>query len=74
MKLVAKVFIDKGNQGFNLFGFECVGAGAFENVADVAGLEEGEVMPTLEVSLDPGGNGGEKFAEGAGERVGAESG
>ena len=76
MELVAEVFVDEGDEGFDLLvrvggGAE---AGAAEDLVDVAGAEEGEVVPALEVGVDPGGDGGQGLAERVGDGVGAEGG
>lgn len=72
MQLVAEVFVDQVDEGFNLFRFERVGASTFENLIDIARLEKRQVMPALEVGVDPGGNGGKQLVERAGEGVGPE--
>ncbi len=57
MELVAEVLVDEGDEGSDLFRLLRAKVGGFEDSGDVAGLEEGEVMPAFEVGVDPGGGG-----------------
>jgi hypothetical protein len=47
VELVAEVFFDEGDERGDLFGLFGAGAGGFEYLGDVAGFEEGEVVPAL---------------------------
>ncbi len=60
MELVAEVFFNEGDESGDFFGLFGAGAGGFEDFGDVAGFEEGEVVPALEVGVDPGGGGGDE--------------
>ena len=63
MKPVAEILVDDADEGFNLLGFEGADAGAFQDFAHVVGAQEGEIVPTLQVGVDPRGDGGKKLVE-----------
>src|SRR6266567_1187170 len=72
VKLVAEVPIDDRNQGFNLLWFQGASPCPFEDLADIIGAQKREIVPALEVGVDPRGNGGKVFVERARLGVGAE--
>src|SRR4051794_378391 len=72
MQLVAKVLVDDGDESFNLFRLQGAGPSTFKNLAHVVGPEEGQIVPTLEVAVDPGRNSRKKLVEGACFGVGSQ--
>src|SRR6202166_2174488 len=74
MKVVAEVFVNQRNQCFNLFRLQRAEASALQNLHYVGGSQNRQVMPALEIGIDPCGYRGQKFVKRASKRIGSERG
>ena len=61
VQLIAEVLVDKCDEGFNLLGFQRADAGALQDFSNVIGAQEGEIVPALEVGINPCRNGGKQL-------------
>ena len=69
MELITEVFFDESDQGLNLFRLETSNPCTFQDFSNIIGTQEGEIVPTFEVGIDPGWDCGQEFIEGASFRV-----
>ena len=53
MKLIAEILLNQSNESFDFFWFKSPDASALQYLRHVVGAQEGKVMPTFEVGINP---------------------
>ena len=69
MKLIAEILVDQVDQRFNLLRLECIRMSTLQYLANIAGLQKREIVPPLQVGIDPRRYSGQQLIQRARQRV-----